>query len=77
MIYVRFVIKQIVHGTWRYLPNRAIGENFDDHSEAWPEDPYPANKFATYDEADKYLKTAVLEQHWGGIFQIEKMFISK
>jgi hypothetical protein len=73
----RFIIKQNVKGYWKYLPNPVIGATTDDPCERWPEDPYPARKFCSYDEAEKYLKDACNNQFWGGIFEISKIYISK
>lgn len=69
---IYWVIKQWVKWNQFYMPD-IYGESRD----IWEDTPYAARKFQTEQEAELYLHESFDKKHWGGLFQIEKIYINR
>jgi len=73
---IYWVIKQWNISNWIYL---SIGQEKEmyGHSPWNEESPYGATKFNTRVEAMEQLQIGRKKFHWGGVFMIDKIYISR
>jgi hypothetical protein len=76
MIEHYWVIKIFIETKVRYF------YNYDDEKMMYGNDPfvagmYTSTKFKSYDDALTKLKEGREKYHWGGVFQIEEIYISR
>lgn len=69
MTYTQFIIKKLVKHETKYLG----------HNDKWDDlyGPWGARKFESEKEAEEYLLKSFHEKFWGGMFAIEKYYVSK
>lgn len=72
MVSTAYVIKRFVKLDVEYMP-----EEYAENRDRWEDTPYGARKFDSKEAAENYLIDSFEKKHWGGIFEVVKIFISR
>ena len=72
-----FIIKSFKKGDQVYFRRPRNDEDLFNSDDIWRYDVYSAEKFADESSAKKFLINGRDKYYWGGIFIIEKIYISR